>query len=63
MIELTETAAPAVMAVPAAVPAAILARSADAPVLAVPQVTKIELDKSILSYALVNGGLELLPPS
>ena len=54
IVELSEAAAPAVVA-GAAAPGAVVA--------AQPNVTEAELDKSILNYALMNGALELLPQS
>ncbi|MGV8990437.1 MAG: YcjF family protein [Thiobacillus sp.] len=52
MVELSEAAAPAAVAV------------AVGPVVAAqPNVSEAELDKSILNYALMNGALELLPQS
>ena len=49
---------------PAAVAGAAAAVASPGPVVAAqPNVTEAELDKSILNYALMNGGLELLPQS
>ena len=59
IVELSEAAAPAVAT--GAVAAAVAA--APGPVVAQPNVSQAELDKSILNYALMNGGLELLPQS
>ncbi len=60
IVELSETAAPAVVA--GAATAAVAA--APGPVVAAqPNVSEAELDKSILNYALMNGALELLPQS
>jgi len=55
IVELSEAAAPAVVAGAAAVSGPVVA--------AQPNVTEAELDKSILNYALMNGALELLPQS
>ncbi len=77
IVELSEAAAPAVVAGAAAVAAApgpaesLAARPpyesgvplAGAVVAAQPNVSEAELDKSILNYALMNGALELLPQS
>lgn len=60
IVELSEAAAPAVVAGAAVAAVAV----APGPVVAVqPNVTEAELDKSILNYALMNGALELLPQS
>ncbi|MDP2030433.1 MAG: DUF533 domain-containing protein [Thiobacillus sp.] len=55
IVELSEAAAPAVVAGAAAAAGAVVA--------AQPNVSEAELDKSILNYALMNGALELLPQS
>ncbi len=55
IVELSEAAAPAAVAGAAAV--------ATGAVAAQPNVSEVELDKSILNYALMNGALELLPQS
>ena len=60
IVELSETAAPAVVA--GAATAAVAAGSGPV-VAAQPNVSEAELDKSILNYALMNGALELLPQS
>ena len=52
MVELSEAAAPAAVAV-----------AVGTVVAAQPNVSEAELDKSILNYALMNGALELLPQS
>jgi len=57
IVELSEAAAPAVVA------GAAVAAAPGAVVAAQPNVTEAELDKSILNYALMNGALELLPQS
>jgi uncharacterized protein (DUF697 family) len=57
IVELSEAAAPVVVAGAAAVAAA------PGPVVAQPNLSEAELDKSILNYALMNGALELLPQS
>ncbi|MDO9091346.1 MAG: DUF533 domain-containing protein [Rubrivivax sp.] len=57
MVELSEAAAPAVVAGAAGA-------TAPGPVVAAqPNVTEAELDKTILNFALMNGALELLPQS
>jgi len=63
LVELSEAAAPAA---PAAATVAIVATPAAAPgpvVVAQPNLSEAELDKSVLNYALMNGALELLPQS
>jgi len=57
IVELSEAAAPAVVA------GAAVAAAPGPVVAAQPNVTEAELDKSILNYALMNGALELLPQS
>ena len=57
IVELSEAAAPAAVAGTVAVAAT------PGPVVAQPNVSEAELDKSILNYALMNGALELLPQS
>jgi len=57
IVELSEAAAPAVVA------AAAVAAASGPVAAAQPNVTEAELDKSILNYALMNGALELLPQS
>jgi uncharacterized protein (DUF697 family)/uncharacterized tellurite resistance protein B-like protein len=57
IVELSEAAAPAVVA------GAAVAAAPGTVVAAQPNVTEAELDKSILNYALMNGALELLPQS
>jgi len=57
IVELSEAAAPAVVA------GATVAAASGPVVAAQPNVTEAELDKSILNYALMNGALELLPQS
>jgi len=57
IVELSEAAAPAVVA------GAAVAAASGPVVAAQPNVTEAELDKSILNYALMNGALELLPQS
>ena len=57
IVELSEAAAPAVVA------GAAVAAAPGTVVSAQPNVTEAELDKSILNYALMNGALELLPQS
>ena len=58
IVELSEAAAPAAVAGTVAVAAT------PGPVVAAqPNVSEVELDKSILNYALMNGALELLPQS
>jgi uncharacterized protein (DUF697 family)/tellurite resistance protein len=57
IVELSEAAAPAVVA------GAAVAAAPGAVVAAQPNVSEAELDKSILNYALMNGALELLPQS
>jgi uncharacterized protein (DUF697 family)/tellurite resistance protein len=60
IVELSEAAAPAVVAGAATAAVAV----APGPVVAAqPNVTEAEMDKSILNYALMNGALELLPQS
>ena len=59
IVELTEVAAPAAVAGAAA---AVIAAPGPV-VVAQPNVSEAELDKSILNYALMNGALELLPQS
>jgi len=59
IVQLSETAAPATVAGTAT--AAVAAGSG--PVVAQPNGSEAELDKSILNYALMNGALELLPQS
>jgi uncharacterized protein (DUF697 family)/tellurite resistance protein len=53
IVELSEAAAPAVVA----------GAAAPGPVVAQANVTEAELDKTILNFALMNGALELLPQS
>jgi len=55
-------ASPSAALAPALVPA-VAAASAAASFDAAPAVNEVELDKSILNYALLNGALELLPQS
>ena len=57
VVEMAEAAAPAVIAVSGP------ASAADSPVVAQPNMSATELDKSILKYSLLNGALELLPQS
>ena len=57
IVELSEAAAPAVVA------GAAGAAAAGPVVAAQPNVTEAELDKTILNFALMNGALELLPQS
>ena len=57
VVEMSEAAAPAVIAVSGP------ASATDSPVLAQPNISAAELDKSILNYSLLNGALELLPQS
>lgn len=58
IVELSEAAAPA------AVAGTVAAAATPGPVVAAqPNVSEVELDKSILNYALMNGALELLPQS
>jgi len=60
IVDLSEAAAPAVVAGAAAATVAV----GSGPVVAAqPNMTEAELDKSILNYALMNGALELLPQS
>jgi uncharacterized protein (DUF697 family)/tellurite resistance protein len=60
IVELSETAVPAVAGVGANYP--VFADFSSA-VAAQPNVSEAELDKSILNYSLMNGALELLPQS
>jgi uncharacterized protein (DUF697 family)/tellurite resistance protein len=57
VVEMSEAAAPAVIAVSGP------ASATDSLVLAQPNISAAELDKSILNYSLLNGALELLPQS
>jgi uncharacterized protein (DUF697 family) len=69
IVELSEAAAPAAVAAPgpaeslAAMPPYKSGVPLAGAVVAQPNVSEAELDKSILNYALMNGALELLPQS
>ena len=62
VVDLAEMAVPVAIGAAAAATALVPASPAVAP-LNLPQTAQVELDKSILNYALLNGALELLPQS
>ena len=63
VVELTEAAAPAVVAAGAVAAEPTAAETALPSTSAHPKVNEEELDKSILKYSILNGALELLPQS
>ena len=63
VVELTEAAAPAVVAAGAVAAEPAAANSALPSASAHPHVNEEELDQSILKYSILNGALELLPQS